>query len=227
MVDQTNSAPDVPSGLVEFREECAVREQSTQARGSSKKTGTEFTWSPDSPSATGHWTPSQLSLVERLRWWNRWPPSFSATWVALWLPVYIEACSHLGRTYCDATCALWICEASYCWRWLLCEFSFCKFIRGWIPGSCFMGGDGSNQWYESPGFSPQSIWSQLPPGGVFFLSRNWIQERIANSTHPFTNLYKLAQICPLERDTYSHPCPESTARWRKSLPNLKQFLPWI
>ena len=120
VVDQTNSAPDVPSGLVEFREECAVREQSTQARGSSKKTGTEFTWSPDSPSATGHWTPSQLSLVERQQWWNRWPPSFSATWVAWWLPVYIEACSHLGRTYCDATCALWICEASNCWRRLLC-----------------------------------------------------------------------------------------------------------
>ena len=32
MVDQTKSAPDVPSGLVEFREECAVRVGSSQHR---------------------------------------------------------------------------------------------------------------------------------------------------------------------------------------------------
>ena len=45
-------APDVPSGLVEFLKECALREQSTQAWGSSKKTGREFTWSCESECAT-------------------------------------------------------------------------------------------------------------------------------------------------------------------------------
>ena len=56
-------------GLVEFQEWCAVKELNTGARGSSKKTGTEFTWSCESDATTSlrsrYWFP--LSGWETLR----------------------------------------------------------------------------------------------------------------------------------------------------------------
>ena len=136
-------------GLVEFQEWCAVKELNTGARGSSKKTGTEFTWSCESdatpPLRSRYWFP--LSGWETLR---RRIGLFDIqlTCLAVLLASYLFT---LGSAL------TW---GRHCVT-QLCDFqqNYFKPSCSLLLGGCFMWGWGSEQWYEIPGFAEQPIWS--------------------------------------------------------------------
>ena len=122
-------------------------EVNTGARGSSKKTGTEFTWSCESDATTSlgirYWFP--LSGWETLR--SR-IVDIQLTCLAVLLASYLFT---LGPAL------TWV---RHCVT-QLCDFqqNYFKPSCSLLLGGCFMWGWGSEQWYEIPGFAEQPIWS--------------------------------------------------------------------
>ena len=122
-------------------------EVNTGARGSSKKTGTEFTWSCESDATTSlrsrYWFP--LSGWETLR--SR-IVDIQLTCLAVLLASYLFT---LGPAL------TWV---RHCVT-QLCDFqqNYFKPSCSLLLGGCFMCGWGSKQWYEIPGFAEQPIWS--------------------------------------------------------------------